>query len=224
MNKPEPFYIRNCILAAIATGERARSLLELRDKLATIEEGCLYYHFWGGHLNPHFVHPQHHNDFANWVYHRLHDHVLAEQLNIIDPTEFDTLDLLRQEVVERIDRRLEDYEIIVGTKREDHFHFITPVIIVFESSYTVAKPEELLQVIPKLPPSSIFYHFIDARSRTEGKVDDFSIWLQTFGEKVTPLIESIQAIDPYFVSLTQLKQEMIYVLQNYFRGNGERRS
>lgn len=223
MDEPGPFYIRNCTLAAIATGERARSLLELRDKLATAEEGCLYYHFWGGHLNPHFVHPQHHNDFASWVYHRLHDHVLAEQLNIIDPTEFSSLDLLRLEVVEKIDRRLEDYEIIAGTKREDHFHFITPLVIVFESSYTAAKPEDLLKVIPALPPSSIFYHFIDARARTEEKSDDFSIWLRTFDDKYKPLIESIQAIDPYFLSLTQLKQEIIFTLQNYFGDNHERR-
>ncbi|MCE5316128.1 MAG: DUF5752 family protein [Parachlamydia sp.] len=216
MNQPEPFYIRNCSLSAIATGERARSLLELREKLTTIDDGCLYYHFWGQRLNPYFVHPQHHNDFAYWVYHRLHDHVLAEQLNIIDPTEFDTLEQLRQELVERIDHRLEDYEIIAGTKREDHFHFITPLIIVFESSHIVSKPEDLLKVIPALPPSSIFYHFIDARARTEDKRDDFTIWLRTFNGKYGPLIESIQAIDLYFLSLTQLKQELTYAIQNFF--------
>lgn len=213
---PEPFFVRNCALAAIATGDRARSLLELRDKLAVVDEGCLYYHFWGGRMNPQFVHPQHHNDFASWVYYRLHDHILAEKLSVIDPTEFDTLELLRQEVIETIDRRLDDYEITLWTTREDRFYFISPTIIVFESSISAETPEDLSTVIPMLPPSSIFYHLIDARSRTAEKKDDFSLWLKTFGDEYTPLVESIQAIDPYFLPLSQLKQELTHTIQNYF--------
>ena len=100
------FYVKNCTLASIATGETASTLLELRDKLSKVDEGCIYYHFWGGRLHRHFIHVQHHNDFANWVYQRLHDHVLAEKLGIIDPTEFERLEDLRQEVLETIERAL----------------------------------------------------------------------------------------------------------------------
>lgn len=212
----QEFFFNNCSLAAIATGESAGSLIELRDKIATISEECIYHHFWGGRMNIQFSHPQHHNDFAHWVYHRLHDHVLAEWLNIIDPTEFNSLEELRQELLETIEKRLDDYEIILWTKKEDRLHFIKSTIIVFEGMVSIKKPEDLSEAIRKLPSSSIFYHFIDARSRTPEKIDDFSTWLKTFNSKYIPLIEQIRALDPYFLSLTTLKDELANTLKDYF--------
>lgn len=212
----QPFFAKNCSLAAIATGERASSLLELRDKLTSVNEGCIYHHFWGGRMNPQFVHPQHHNDFAVWAYHKLHDNILAEKLSIIDPTEFNNLEELRQEVLETIDSRLDDYEIVLWTKKEDRFHFISSIIVIFESSIVIPDPNAWPEFIEKFPPSSIFYHFIDARARTPEKLDDFSIWLQSFGSTYDELIEKIQAIDPYFLSLTQVREELAKTIQSYF--------
>lgn len=217
----EPFFVKNCALASIATGERANSLLEFREKLATVDEGCIYYHFWGGRMNPQFIHSQYHNDFSSWAYYRLHDQVLAERLSIIDPTEFNSLEELRQEVLETIDRRLDDYEIVLWTKREDRFHFIRSTIIVFESITTVNRPEDLGKVISTLPPSSIFYHFIDARTRSPEKIDDFSTWLKIFGDQYDLLIQKILAIDPYFLSLTQLREELSQVVQSHFSERGD---
>jgi hypothetical protein len=182
-----------------------------------VDERSIYYHFWGGRLQRHFVYAQHHNDFADWVYHRLHDYVLAEKLAIIDPTEFEHLEDLRQEILETIELSLDDYEIVLWTKKGDRFHFIRSSIFVFESSLIISQPEDLPKILPSLSPSSIFYHFIDARARTTEKIDDFSEWLKMYGEKYKALIENIQLIDPYFLSLTQLKEELIQAMQNYFK-------
>jgi len=210
------FFVKNCSLAATAIGEQASSLFELREKLATIDESCIYFHFWGARMNSQFTHTQHHNDFASWAYHRLHDHILAEKLSVIDPTEFDTLEALRQELLETIERRLDDYDIVLSTKKEDRFHFIRSIIIIFESALIISQPEDLSKVIETLSPGSIFYHFIDARSRTSEKIDDFSFWLKMFGSKYDVLIENIQAIDSYFLSLRQLKDELMRAINNYF--------
>jgi Family of unknown function (DUF5752) len=210
------FFVRNCSLARIAVGESASSLLELRDKLMTIDENSIYYHFWGGRMHPQFIHTQNHNDFSSWVYHRLNDHILAEKLSIIDPMEFNNLESLRQEILETIETRLDNYEIIFYTKKEDQFHFVRSSIIVFDSILSILNPEDLPQIIPQLSPGNIFYHFIDARVRTSDKTDDFSVWLKMFGSEYDDLIEIIQAIDPYFLSLTQLRDELTYAFQNYF--------
>ncbi len=217
-NSEQSFYVKNCALAATATGERASSLLELRDKLVLIDEGCIYFHFWGARMTHQIVHTQHHNDFARWVHEQLHDHVLGERLSIIDPTEFDSLELLRQELVEAVERRLDDYQIMLWTKKEDRFHFVSSTIIVFESTLTIGNPDALLQVVPKLAPGSIYYHFIDARARTPERVDDFSVWLKQFGAKYDPLVEEIQSIDPYFLTLPQVKEELIQVINKFFKG------
>ena len=97
----KPFLIKSCSLASIAEGVQAGSLFELKEKAAQINESSIYYHFWGVKMNPQFVHTQHHNDFAAWAFHRLHDHILAEKLSVIDPTEFDSLEDLHQELMER---------------------------------------------------------------------------------------------------------------------------
>lgn len=212
----KPFYIKTCSLAAIATGDKASSLVELRDKLMVVDEGCIYYHFWAGHMNPQAMSSQYHNDFASWAHLRLHDQVLAEKLSVIDPTSFNSLEELRQEVLETIESRLDDYEIVFWTKKEDKFNFIRATIIVFESAFTIPHPEYLHDILSIVPPSSIFYHFIDAKGRTSNKEDDFSVWLRTFGDQYNELIKKIQAIDSYFLSLTQLRDELIFVTKDYF--------
>lgn len=217
---PGRFFVKNCSLAAIATGERANSLMELRDKIATVDEGCIYHSFWGGRLKPQFIHHQHHNDFASWVYHRLNDQVLAEKLSIIDPTEFESLEDLRQDVLEKIENRLDEYEIVLWTRKEDRFHFIRSLVIVFEGSQSFEDPKELPGVLASLSPGSVYYHFIDARSRTPGKRDDFSVWLEDFGDRYRDLIERIDAIDPYFLSLTELREELVKVTTKYFEEQG----
>jgi hypothetical protein len=212
----QPFLVKSCSLASIAEGIHASSLYELREKLAQINENCIYYHFWGVKMNPQFVHTQHHNDFAAWAYHSLHDHVLAERLSVIDPTEFDSLEALRQEMLETIDTRLEDYELHLSSKREARFYFIRSMIIVFESVLQLSSPEELPKAAGTLPPSSLFYHFIDARGRTAEKTDDFSLWLKMYGDQYAGLIESIQSIDPYFLTLTQLREVLEKTIKDYF--------
>lgn len=213
-DKKKPFYIKNCSLSSIATGEKASSLIELRNKIALIDEGSLFYHFWSGHLHPQFIHTQHHNDFASWIFHRLHDGILGEQLSIVDPTAFSDLEALRQEILEIIDRRLDNYEFVIWTKKEEQFHFIRSLVIVFDTKIIMENPEDLPHILNLLPPSSIFYHFIDARGRTEEKIDDFSIWLKNFGDLYENLQIEIQAIDPYFLTLSELKEKLIETVKN----------
>ncbi len=207
------FYIKNCSLSQIATGEKAASLYELRDKISHVGEDCIYNHFWGDRMNPKFVHSQYHNDFASWIFHQLHDQNLAEKLSIIDPTEFPTMEDLRQEVLETIELRLDDYNSVVWTGRDERFNFIGTKIIIFETPIIIQNPEQLSETVEKLPPGSIFYHFIDARIRTSEKIDDFSFWLKGFGDTYNHLIEKIQEIDPYFMTLTMLREHLAQVIK-----------
>ena len=87
----EPFEIKDCALAAVATGQKAQNLRELRDNIETVVPGSIAYHFWAGKLRPRFDDPEFNNDFAAWSRHALHDKVLAERLGMLDPTSFDRL-------------------------------------------------------------------------------------------------------------------------------------
>ena len=47
-------------------------------------------------------------------------------------------------------------------------------------------------------------------------MDDFSVWLKIFGNQYDDLIEKFQAIDPYFLSLTELGHELTNTIKHYF--------
>jgi hypothetical protein len=216
------FRVKDCALTAIATGARAQNLRELRDKLLTIHPGSIYYHFWGGLLRPSFVEPEYNNDFAAWSYHGLHDRVLAERLAVIDPTDFANMEDLRQELIEVIEERLDEIEIVPWSKSDQEFYFIRSQIVVIDTHQVIKEPRELVVLIPNLPISSIFYHFIDGRRRTEGNTDDFRAWLSGFKEDYSSLAGDLAEIDPYFSALTELRDQLAEVFRSHFDGGGYR--
>jgi len=213
----QAFRIQDCALIAIATGEKAQNLREFRDRLKNIHPGCLYYHFWGGLLHPHFDDPEFQNDFAVWASRNLHDSKISEQLSIIDPNVFKDMEDLRNEIIEIIEERLSQSDHVPWVKTGQEFHFIRSQIVIFDTGVSYKDPRDLLEVIPKMSLGSVYYHFIDSRRRTPDNRNDFSVWLAGFGEKYKGLIEALDNIDPSFTTLNELRQEINFVFNNYFK-------
>lgn len=210
-----PFLVKDCVFATLATGERASRLKEFRDKLLNIDLGCVYYHFWGGRLT-HFANPDYLNDFSIWAHEGLHDQILAERLNILDPTDYEDLANLRQDIIEIVEERLDEQEVELVCSKEHQFYFIRSNTIVFETSRRLYHPNEFIHQIPLFSIQSIFYHFIEARRRQPKSIDDFSHWLESFGEEYRDLINQLKEIDPYFFTLTELKEELTLLFSSYF--------
>ncbi len=213
-----PFVVKDCALVAIATGKKAQNLRELRDHLQVIHPSSIYYHFWGGLLKPRFDDPQFNNDFAIWGHYELHDNVLAEQLAVIDPTDFDDLDALRQEVIEVIEQRLEEIQHPVWVPSDSQFNFIRSQIVAFDTGWRIEIPEHLPDIVSKMSVGSIFYHMIDARRRYPKGVDDFLAWLGSFGDRYQDDSAKLRRIDPYFMTLAELRSKLASVLRTCFRG------
>jgi len=211
----EAFTLKDCALIAIATGQQAQTLRELRDRLETTQLSCIYYHFWGGLLRPRFDDPEFQNDFAIWARHSIHDKPLAERLALIDPTHFHDLENLRRELIDIIEERLDESELLPWAKASQRFYFVRSQIVVFDTDRRVHEPGELKALIPHLSAGSVFYHFIDARRRTPFGNDDFSEWLLGFKEKYRALVDRIAIIDPYFTTLVDLRQELAGVFEEY---------
>ena len=214
----EPFALKDCALIAIATGKQAQNLRELRDRLEVVHPGCIYHHFWGGLMQARFDDPEYPNDFAAWAWRSLHDAYLAERLTLIDPTHFKSLEDLRSELIEVIEERLDEIEYIAWSKASQRFHFIRSQIVLFDTGIRVNEPEEFLRIVPQMPLGSIFYHFIDARARTPDGINDFSRWLLSFGLEYSNLAEHLASIDPYFSTLTELRNELSMTFNIYGSG------
>jgi hypothetical protein len=218
---PESFRIRDCALASLATGMRAQNLKELKKNISEVASESLYYHFWAGLLQPRLGDPEYNNDFASWVRHTLHDKVLAERLGMIDPTEFPDLENLREVLIDIIEERLDEVEYLSWCKIDEQFHFITSQIVIFDTNNEISEPADLKEIVPRMTSGSIFYHFIDARRRTFGNIDDFSTWLYGFEDKYVKLIYELSSIDPFFSSLTELREQISEKVTEYFKNGKE---
>jgi hypothetical protein len=210
------FAIKDCALAIVATGRRAQTLRELRDVLRDVHPGSIYHHFWGTLLRPQFSDREYNNDFATWCHHSLHDTPAAERLAVIDPADFSDMEDLRQELIEVIEERLDETELVLFAQADQQFHFARSVIVVFDTRKRLADPRELVDALPRLSVGSIFYHFVDARRRQPIGRDDFQAWLMGMGPKYEKLLDSMAAVDPYFDSLFVLRERLTRVFADYF--------
>ncbi len=217
------FSIKDCALATIATGRRAQTLRELRDVLRDIQPGCIYNHFWGTLLRPQFSDREFNNDFATWCFQGLHDNVAAERLAVVDPADFADLDGLRQQLIEIIDERLDETDVMLFARPDQQFYFTDSIIVVFDTFRRLRDPTDLARVLPELSVGSIFYHFVDARRREPIWVDDFRAWLMGLGTEYKPLCDVLAEVDPYFDSLFVLRDRLVEVFAGYFGPSVRRR-
>ncbi|WP_291317284.1 DUF5752 family protein [Desulfuromonas sp.] len=211
-----PFAVRDCALITIASGLKAQNLRELCAGLQNAPPGSVYHHFWGRLLRSQFDEPEYNNDFASWVYHGLHDKPLAERLSMVVPIDFADMEGLRQELVEVVEERLDESEMVPWAKADQQFHFLHSQIVIFDTGLRFGHPSDMVPYLPTLPTGSIYYHFIDARSRSDCHCDDFSAWLQGFGEEFQPLLNRLQRVDPYFSSLKEIRNIVTGIFQHFF--------
>jgi hypothetical protein len=213
---PQVFTVKDCALIAIATGLRAFNLKELRDILSSVNLASVYYHFWGGLLQPRFEEREYNNDFAAWTWYGLHDAALAERLAVVDPSQFDDLEELRQELLELIENRLDEKEYLFFKHANSRFEFLRSQIVIFDTRKRANDPRSLAGELPSLSTGSVFYHFIDARRRLKSGRNDFSAWLAEFGETYAPLCDELDSIDPYFSTLRQIREQLVNVFSTHF--------
>jgi hypothetical protein len=205
---PPLFRVRECDLVRIATGVRAMNLRELRDGIARVHRGSIYHHFWGRLLEPTFDEPEYSNDFASWASRALNEKAIAEQLAMINPADCEDLEEMRQDLLDTIEATLDDERYVAWSRADQQFHFCRSQLIVVDAGRSVDTPEELGRILPTFSEQSVFYHFIDARRRTDNGWDDFRSWLSGFGDGYNTLIERVGAVDPYFSSLGQLRRRL----------------
>ena len=210
------FAIMDCALAIVATGRRAQTLRELRDILRDIHPGSIYHHFWGTLLRPRSISREYNNDFADWCLKSLHDNRMAERLAVIDPCDFSDTESLRQELLDVIEERLDETEVMLFAQADQQFHFVRGVLVQFDTHKRLKHPRELVSALPKLSVGSIFYHFVDARRRDPVSVDDFRAWLQGQSPSYSTLCDTLAEVDPYFDSLHVLRDRLHEVFNEFF--------
>ena len=212
----QPFAVMDCALITIASGVRAQNLKEFREGLLKMPANSVDHHFWGRLLRPQFDEPEYNNDFASWAWRGLHDKELAERLSMVTPTDFPDRESVRQEVLEIVEQRLDERELVPWALADQQFQFLRSQVVVFDTGLRCAEAAELAARLRSLSTGSIYYHFIDARNRTAQRCDDFSVWLGGRDAKCAELAARLCSIDPYFSSLKELCQLIAGLFEQYF--------
>jgi len=209
----KPFAVKDCALLVRMSGlTPAINLRELRERVAACNENVLFHHFCESLLRPAFDHPDYRNDFAVWAKWYLSDRVLAERLGILDPYTVKSLEELRAITLDIIDERLSEVVAIPSAAPGDEFYFLEATTVVLDTGERVNSPKELGAAIRKMTNGSIFFHFLEARRRVPVGMDDFSAWLKGEEKKNAKYIRTLESIDFYFHSLSNLKEEIIAAL------------
>jgi hypothetical protein len=212
-----PFEVRDCALITLSTGLKAQNLKEFLMVLQKIPAESIEHHFWGRFLQPQFDEPEYNNDFASWASRGLYDKQLAERLSMVLPTDFEDIECLRQELIDVVEERLDETELVPWAKADQQFYFLRSQTIIFDSGLRFAEPAEIVSFLPSLSTGSIYFHFIDARNRTPRRCDDFSAWLDGFGDQYQVLRNRLLGVDPYFSSLKELRRIVTDLFQRYFQ-------
>jgi len=211
------FEVKDCtIITRMGGVESAINLRELKERLISCSIDCLYYHFCETLIRPSFDNPEYRNDFALWAAYNLRDRALAERLGIINPYSFSNFEELREKIIEIIEDRLSSLSYIPSVPKGDEFIFMRAATVVFDTGIVLYEPADLLLNLPTMSKSTLYYHFMEARRRTQDRVDDFTFWLQFHPDDNQKIIEALSQIDFYFINLNELKSVLIETLKKVF--------
>lgn len=209
-----PFAVKDCTLITRMAGiSTAMNLRELQERIRICPEECLFHHFCETVIRPTFDDPEFHNDFAIWARRQLRDRVLAERLGIINPYRLNSLEELREVVLDILEERLSEVHHIPWAPAGQEFQFMRAVTVVFDTGMKLRTPEDLHTQLPHMSHGSIYYHFVEARRRVDDRLDDFSLWLKGFGDGVTPIIDALSGVEFYFVALWELQRRLITAVE-----------
>ncbi len=209
-NQFMPFEVKDCALITRMAGlGTAINLRELRERVADMPVDCLFHHFCETQVRPAFDDPEFSNDFAVWSARSLRDRVLAERLGVINPYTYCDLEVIRELVLEILDERISELAHFPSVQRGEEFLFMSATTVVFSTGILLSSPDDFFRQLPHISHSSIYYHFVEARRRTEHAGDDFSTWLTEYGSMFQDVVDTLSRIDFYYLSLPLLHDTII---------------
>jgi hypothetical protein len=201
MDEVTPFQFMECTSLLKATGKRAGNLRDLRAGIAGVSEQSLFHHTCQYFMKGHVL--EYTNDFSQWAGESLEERTLSERLSNIDPFGVAEIGELRNELLSSIDDYLKNFPESRRAVPGDEFYFNETVSMIFPSGVQASNLAEFWIAVKYVDPSSIYYHFYEARVRHG--TDDFSTWFEdALGKK--DLAGKVRAIDPFMHPIEKIRE------------------
>jgi hypothetical protein len=216
MNPAGPFVFFTEHRLVALTGRRASNVAELLENLRTVSGSCIFYHTHQLYLTHHFEKPRFYNEFANWASQALQEERLAERLAAIDLLSMPSIRELREALITVVERYIGDDS---KAQREcppgEELHFCESKSFIMSTGLVANDVPEFFQQVAHVTNNCLHYHFFESRLRLERPTNDFSHWLSDGGE--TRLAKSIDKLNPYLMTLDELKEEIVKLGKRHLR-------
>jgi hypothetical protein len=200
----DPFQFSVSMVLTQLTGLKAHNLKEFVSILKRIDESTIFTHTL-------LRRTQDLNDFARWIGEVVTEPELSEKIASLSLWDFHDLVEWRDQVVKIIEEHLNRVDFIRSAPPGEEFYFLRSVAVVSKTRETASTVLELGQRIRSISEASLFFHFFEARFRLKKATNDFSNWLEAaLGQKT--LADKISALDPYSLSLAELRERIASIL------------
>ena len=220
MKDIKPFEFKQCITILKATGEKAKNLRELRDRISDISDESMFHHVYEYFLKEQRV-LEYTNDFAQWIGEILKERVLSERLSNIDPYTYKAMTDIRCEIVRVLEEYLKEVPKIKTVLPGDEFYFNESITIISTIGIQAKNLAEFLMAVKYVDLESIYFHFYEARIRPPEEIDDFSNWFEDALDKKN-LANKIRHIDPFMHSLEATRQHIIELVEDELKNDMEK--
>jgi hypothetical protein len=214
MDEANPFNLVDCSLVRTATGRSCTNLRELLDAVRTVPDAVLEHHMLRNPLVDFFELHEFPNDLARWCWEALDDAALGEMLGLVDPYRLGSLASLRAALIDVIEQHLWGTDRAPWCRPGLELHLVSSRVVAYDTGEHIPTAAALADAIGRISLRSLFYHVHEARRRTGGETDDFSLWLQERGAN-PELVTAIRTIDFYFLKLSQLREELLGAFRQF---------
>jgi hypothetical protein len=121
---------------------------------------------------------------------------------------------LRASLINVVEDRLWGWDRAPWCRPGMELHLIESHLIAYDTGDRISTPAALAEAIGHMASRSLFFHVHDARRRTAGQSDDFSLWLEKCGADAS-LIAMLRQIDFYFLNLSQLREALTEAFRHH---------
>jgi len=213
-NDTMPFRFMGCSEIQELLGKQAEDERSLAELLEEVPVDSVYFHTHSYFLRHRFIERIYPNDFAEWVGNQVRDHVLAERLSVVDPYDFSSLEMLREELISIIDDHLSGMSTVPRAQFGSPFYFNRSRILQVPTGLEVRTLPEFRDAISEVDVSALYFHVFEAHLRLQREENDFSSWIRE-SLKLPALANRMKALNPYLGSLERLRSSLLNMCDEY---------
>jgi len=196
------------------TGHKAYNIEELLKLIKSCPDSSIFYHTFSAFRTLREVHVPYANGFAMWISRDLNEEALAEKLATIDLTEYNTIETLRNRIIETIEAYRDQNPKAFQKSADKPFYLLDVTRIVYLTDKFAYDLKSFRQLLDTISVDSLYFHFIESRLYTHLESDDFSTWIEQ-SLNLEALSQKIRRIDINVYTLEELREKIVQLIDEY---------